>query len=289
MRTFAARISGIALAGMAMLSLAGCVSTFNALVVPTDGYRIETDLAYGNLGRQKLDLYVPDGLTQPAPVILFFYGGSWQDGEKETYRAVGQALASKGFIVAVADYRVYPEARFPDFVDDGAQAVRFLREAVKARGGDPARLYLAGHSAGAHIAAMLASDPVYLRKVGGDFSWLRGVVGIAGPYDILPFKDKTLIEIFGGANRAETQPITHIDGKRPPMLLATGDDDTTVSPRNTERMAARLKAVGSPVTVKIYPGVGHVGIILSLWPGFRSKTTLREDIVDFVRSVEAAG
>jgi acetyl esterase/lipase len=232
---------------------------------------------------------VPEGLTAPAPVILFFYGGSWQNGEKETYRGVGQALSSEGFIVAVADYRVYPQARFPDFIDDGAQAISFLRNAVKTHGGDPSRLYLAGHSAGAHIAVMLASDPAYLRKIGGDFSWLRGVIGIAGPYDILPLKDKTLIEIFGGANRPETQPITFIDGKRPPMLLVTGDDDTTVSPRNTERMADRLKVADSPVTVKIYPGVGHVGIILSLWPGFRSKTSLREDIVDFVRGADAGG
>ncbi len=289
MKTALARVAGFAFAALALLSLAGCTTTFNALVVPSEGYRVEADLAYGNGARQKMDLYVPEGLTAPAPVILFFYGGSWQSGEKATYRGVGQALASKGFIVAVADYRVYPEVRFPDFVDDGAQAVRFLRSAVKTRGGDPSRLYLAGHSAGAHIAVMLASDPTYLRKVGGELSWLRGVVGVAGPYDILPLTDKTLIEIFGGANRAETQPITFIEGKRPPMLLVTGDDDDTVSPRNTEQMAERLKAVGSPVTVKIYPGVGHVGIILSLWPGFRSKTTLREDIVDFVRGVEAGG
>lgn len=287
MMTIGARVARGVLVGLALLTLGGCVSTFNAVVVPSDGYRIEADVAYSSLERQKLDLYVPEGLTEPAPVILFFYGGSWQSGEKETYRGVGQALASKGFIVAIADYRVYPEVRFPDFVDDGAKAVSFVRDNVKTYGGDPSRLYLAGHSAGAHIAVLLASDPAYLRKVGGSFAWLRGVIGLAGPYNILPLKDKTLIDIFGGANRTETQPITFIDGKRPPMLLATGDDDTTVSPLNTERMAERLRAVGSPVTVKIYPGVGHVGIILSLWPGFRSNTTLREDIGDFVRGVEA--
>lgn len=267
----------------AALSIAGCLAMVNAFV-PGEGYRVEPDVPYGSDPRQRLDLYVPDRLSGPAPVILFFYGGSWQSGQKSDYRAFGQIFASKGIIVAVADYRVYPKVRFPAFVEDGALAVKYLRAAVKSRGGDPSRLYVAGHSAGAHIAVMLASDPAYLRKAGGDFAWLRGAIGIAGPYDILPLRDKKLIEIFGGANRAETQPITHIDGIRPPMLLVTGDDDDTVSPLNTDRMAKRLRNAGSPVTVKIYRGVGHVGIILSLMPGFRSKTTLQQDVVDFVQS-----
>ncbi len=286
MRQFLTRLVLGAVAAAAALSLAGCLSMVNAFV-PSEGYRIEADHSYGSDPRQKLDLYVPDNLNGPAPVILFFYGGSWQNGEKGDYRAFGQAFASQGFVVAVADYRVYPQVRFPAFVEDGALAVRYLRGEVKSRGGDPSRLYVAGHSAGAYIAVMLASDPAYLRKAGGDFGWLRGAIGIAGPYDILPLRDRTLIDIFGGANRPETQPITHIDGVRPPMLLATGDDDNTVSPLNTDRMAQRLRDAGSPVTVQIYPGVGHAGIILSLMPGFRSKTTLREDMVDFVRSTDA--
>jgi acetyl esterase/lipase len=275
---FAKRVA----AAVAALSVAGCLAMVNAFV-PDDGYRVEPDLPYGSDPRQRLDLYVPDNLSGPAPVILFFYGGSWQSGKKSDYRAFGQTFASKGFIVAVADYRVYPQVRYPAFVEDGALAVKFLREQVTSRGGDSSRLFVAGHSAGAHIAVMLASNPSYLRGTGGDFTWLRGAIGIAGPYDILPLRDRTLIDIFGGANRPETQPITHIDGRRPAMLLVTGDDDDTVSPLNTDRMAARLSAVGSPVTVKIYPGVGHVGIILSLVPGFRSKTTLEQDIVAFVQ------
>ncbi|NOT41600.1 MAG: alpha/beta hydrolase [Alphaproteobacteria bacterium] len=283
MSKFLVRLARLAVAGAAALSVAGCLAMVNTFV-PGDGYRVEADLAYGSDPRQKLDLYVPEGLDGAAPVILFFYGGSWQNGEKSDYRAFGQTFAGKGFIVAVADYRVYPQVRFPGFVEDGALAVKYLRAQVKLRGGDPSRLYVAGHSAGAYIAVMLASDPAYLRKAGGDFGWLRGAIGIAGPYDILPLTDKTLIDIFGGVNRAETQPITHIDGVRPPMLLVTGDDDDTVSPLNAERMAKRLRAAGSPVTVNIYPGVGHAGIILSLMPGFRSKTTLEHDIVQFVQT-----
>lgn len=252
------------------------------LAVPGDGYRIARDLAYGSDPRQKLDLYVPDHLTAPAPVLLFFYGGSWESGSKSYYKALGQAFASKGIIVAVADYRLYPQVRYPAFVEDGARAFAFLHAQAAAHGGDTARLFVSGHSAGAYIAMMLAADPRYLRAAGADPAWIAGVIGMAGPYDFLPLQDKNLIEIFGGANRPETQPITYIDGKRPPMLLTYGTDDTTVLPRNALAMAAKLRSFHSPVEVKSYTGVGHVGIILSLAPGFRGRTTLRQDILDFV-------
>ncbi len=254
------------------------------LAIPRSGYRIVRDLAYGSDPRQKLDLYVPDHLQAKAPVILFFYGGSWQGGSKDLYLGFGQAFASEGIIVAVADYRVYPQVRYPSFVEDGAAAFTYVHAHAAQYGGDPSRVFLAGHSAGAHIAVMLAADERYLRKAGADPAWVRGVIGIAGPYNFLPLTDKKLIALFGGANRADTQPITYVDGKRPPMLLATGTDDTTVEPHNTTDLAAKLKSFGSKVEVKTYPGVGHIGIILSLAPGFRGNTTLRQDILRFVRT-----
>lgn len=254
------------------------------LAVPRDGYRIERDLAYGPDVRQRLDLYVPDDLSAPAPVLLFFYGGSWEGGSKSYYKALGQAFASKGIIVAVADYRIYPQVRYPAFVEDGARALQFLHAHVAAHGGDPARIFVSGHSAGAYIAVMLAADPQYLRAAGAAPGGIRGVIGIAGPYNFLPLQDQNLIAIFGGANRPETQPINYIDGKRPPMLLTYGTDDTTVLPLNTLSMAAKLRSFNSPVEVKSYASVGHIGIILSLAPGFRGRTTLRQDILDFVQS-----
>ena len=149
-------------------------------------------------------------------------------------------------------------------------------------GGDPKKLFLAGHSAGAHIAVMLDSNLPYLKAAGADPAWVRGVIGIAGPYDFLPLTDPKLIALFGGDRVAATQPINFIDGKRAPMLLAYGTADDTVAPKNTINMAAKLKSVGSEVEVKSYPGVGHIGIILSLAPGFRGNTTLRDDIANFV-------
>jgi acetyl esterase/lipase len=279
MRRNLARLGALTLA---LLSAACLPATLLNLAVSKAGYRRIRDLAYGPGARQKLDLYIPDGLKAPAPVILFFYGGSWQSGEKSWYPAFGQAFASKGIIVAIADYGLYPQVKYPAFLDDSAMAARFVHEKIAAYGGNPEYLFLAGHSAGAYNAVMLASDPRYLNKVHGGPSWVRGVIGISGPYDFLPLKSADLIDIFGGDRREDTQPIVHIDAKRPPMFLVTGADDTTVLPRNTKRMAARLRSFDSTVVERIYPGIGHIGIILSVAKPFRSRTPLRDDIVNFV-------
>jgi len=265
-----------------VLSACSPAALLNTLLVPNDGYTVKRDVAYGADPRQKLDIYVPDHLSAPAPVLVFFYGGSWQTGSKDIYKFFGQAFASKGIVTVVADYRLYPQVKFPLFVEDAANAFKFVHDEIPNYGGDPNRLFLAGHSAGAHIAVMLDSNLSYLKAAGADPAWVRGVIGIAGPYDFLPLTDPKLIDLFGGDRVAATQPITFIDGKRAPMLLAYGTDDKTVSPKNSTRMAAKLRSFGSEVEVKSYPGVGHIGIILSLAPGFRGNTTLREDITNFV-------
>ena len=267
------------------LAMAGCSpGPVINLFISREGYKIHENLAYGAYPRQKIDVYTPDHLTANAPVILFFYGGSWENGRKEDYLAFGETFATKDIVVAVADYRIYPEVRYPDFVKDGAAALAYVHAHIAEYGGDPDRIFVAGHSAGAYIAVMLAADPHYLEKAGAKLSWVRGVIGIAGPYDFLPLHDPDLIRIFGGANRIDTQPITYVDGKRPPMLLATGDSDETVSPGNARRMAAKLRCYGSPVEEAIYPGIGHIGILLSLAPGMRDNTTLRADMIKFVNS-----
>jgi len=278
--------TGVAALLSAVLAACSPVSLLN-LAVSRDGYRVVRDIAYGPDARQKLDFYVPDAPPPRMPVMLFFYGGSWQSGSKDLYLALGQAFASAGIMVAVADYRLYPQVRYPAFIQDGARAFAFVRAHAARYGGDPARLFLAGHSAGAYNAVMLAADNKYLRNAGADVSEICGVIGIAGPYDFLPLEDDHLIAIFGGANLPDTQPIRHIDGRRPPMLLATGTGDTTVLPRNSYRLAEKLKSLGSPVRLAAYPGAGHIGILLSLAQGFRGRTSLRGDVLGFVESTKA--
>ncbi|HEY1837296.1 MAG TPA: alpha/beta hydrolase [Rhizomicrobium sp.] len=264
--------------------LAGCSPFLLNPFVPRGGYTVERNIAFGNGPRQKLDIYIPDGLTKPAPVLIFFYGGSWQDGDKDGYRWVGQTFASHGIVTVLANYRLYPPNLYPSFVQDGALALRYVHDEIAKAGGDPERVFVSGHSAGAYNAIMLASDPKFVHDVGGDLSWIRGAIGIAGPYDFLPMTDPKIITIFGGANNPATQPITYIDGKRPPMLLVDGTADKTVDPGNVTRMAAKLRANGSEVQTKLYPGVGHIGIILSLAPILRTDTTLENDMVRFIDS-----
>lgn len=267
----------LAVAGSSALSVGAPLFD---LSIPKSGYTVRRDLVYGDDPRARLDLYVPDGLTTPAPVILFFYGGSWQSGSKDIYRAFGQAFASAGIIAAVADYRLYPQVKYPAFIEDGALAVRFVHERIAEHGGDPTRLFVSGHSAGAYIAAMLACNPAYLGEA--RYEWIRGVIGIAGPYDFLPLHDPALIEIFGGDRVMATQPIKYAGSRTPPMLLAHGTADRTVGAGNSRRMAKRLREAGNAIELIEYRGASHLGIILSLAHGFRGNSTLRDDMLRFI-------
>ena len=278
------KIKALVAAALAAM-LPGC-SPFSAvnLLVPRSGYTVHRNLAFGADPRQRLDVYAPHGLNAPAPVLLFFYGGSWQTGNRGDYLAFGQAFASAGIVTVVADYRLYPAVKYPAFVEDAAGAMAWLHAHVGEYGGDSARIFVSGHSAGAYNAVMLGSEAKFIESRGGRLDWIRGVIGIAGPYDFLPMQDPEYVDMFHGRNNLDSMPVNHVNGKRPSMLLATGDDDTTVYPRNTASMAAKLRAFSSPVQEVHYPGTGHVGILLSLVPGFRGTTNLRQDMLDFIRT-----
>jgi len=269
------------LAIVSTLMLTGCVALFNA-TIPTDGYARHTNVAYGDHQRQALDVYVPTGLSKPAPVLLFFYGGSWQSGKKDYYRFVGQAFASQGFVTVIADYRLYPEVYFPEFMDDAAKALVYVHAHIGEYGGDRKNIFVAGHSAGAFNAIMLAANSDYVTRAGGKPSWIRGAIGIAGPYDFLPMTDPDIIALFSKQPSAKTQPIHYITRAMPPTFLATGDADDTVLPRNSRNVAAKMKSVGGDVALHEYPGLGHIGIVVALADGFRSKAPLLDDITAFV-------
>jgi acetyl esterase/lipase len=224
------------------------------------------DIPYAQDARHTLDICRPRGAAV-APVVVFFYGGGWRSGSKRLYRYVARALARRGYVAVLPDYRIYPEVRYPDFLVDGAAAVRWTKDNVARFGGDPQKIFLMGHSAGAHIAAMLAVDPVWLRKTGlAPDRDIAGLIGLAGPYDFLPLRDQTLKIIFGGADRPETQPICHVAPGVPPALLVTGDADKVVDPGNSTRFADRLRAAGNDATALIYPRVGHFNIVAALSP-----------------------
>jgi acetyl esterase/lipase len=239
-------------------------------------------LAYGERPRQKLDVYKPRHAAK-APVVVFFYGGTWQGGSRGLYSFVGASLAAQGVVTVVPDYSIFPPARFPTFIEDAARAVRFSRTSAAQWGGDPSRLVLMGHSAGAYIAAMVSFDPHWLEQVGlNSQTDLAGFIGLAGPYDFLPIESRTLRTIFGGANRAETQPISFVTGKEAPSLLITARRDRLVSPRNSRRMAAKIRDHGGVAEELTYGGVGHLTLIGAFAPGLRVLAPVLRDATQFV-------
>ncbi len=251
------------------------------------GIKFIRSIAYAEHSRHRLDVCRPAAAVA-APVVVFFYGGAWRSGNKGLYRYVAKALARRGYVAVVPDYRIFPQARYPDFLEDGAQVVRWAKDNVGRFGGDPDKIFLKGHSAGAHIAAMLSIDARWLNQVGlAPGRDIAGLIGISGPYDYLPLRDETLKVIFGGADRQETQPIFHVTSGAPPSLLMTGGRDRLVEPGNATRLAERLVAAGNTATVKTYRRVGHYFTIAAVAPLLRLFVPVLRDIDAFIAATLA--
>ena len=253
-------------------------------LTPRGGYSAELDLPYGALPRQRLDLYRPEQPKPGAPTVVFFYGGAWEFGDKGDYRFVAQALASRGYAVAVPDYRLYPQVRYPAFLEDGAAAVAWLRRNGAAHGLSGGPLALMGHSAGAYIAVMLTVDGRWLNAVGtSPCAAVAAAVGLSGPYDFLPLTEPNLKEIFGPEDsRPQTQPVTHVDGRAPPLLLLSGDADTRVRPRNSASLAERVHARGGRAKTVVYQGLGHVQTVAALARPLRWLAPVLDDVDRFL-------
>jgi len=272
----------------ALLALAGCspASLLNGISrVSGDPARLAASgEAFGTDPRHKLDVWVPRRLpAKPLPVVVFFYGGGWVMGERAEYGFAGRAFAARGFVAIVPDYRLGPATRFPGFVEDGALAVKWARDHAARFGGDPKRISLSGHSAGAYIAAMIALDRRYLSDIGVDPKVIRSAALLSGPYDFYPFTEQRGRDALGQWPRPEeTQPITFARADAPPLLLIHGGADTIARPYNSQRLAERLIKFGAPVTLRIYPGKSHVDTVKSLSPLLRGATPALADSVAFV-------
>lgn len=260
------------------------LTLFNSVMPKDGGVRVAVhDAAFGPDRLQRLDVYVPkrpSGAT--LPIVIFFYGGSWNSGTKDGYSFVGRALAARGFVVAIPDYRLVPQVHYPAFLEDNAAAVRWVRAHAAEFGGDPDRLVLAGHSAGAYNAAMLALDPRWLGK---DRASVRALVGLAGPYDFLPFDGPVVKQAFAGvADPITTQPIHYVQRGDPPAFLATGMKDDTVRPANSDSLAGKLQAVGGKVERVRYPKVGHAGIVTAIAKPLRGRASVLDDMTVFIHA-----
>jgi acetyl esterase/lipase len=272
----------------AVLALAACspLPALNALV-PEGGMVRHEDIAYGPDARQRLDVYTPRRASGNTPVVVFFYGGSWKAGDRGSYLFVAQALASRGFVVVIPDYRLFPQVRFPAFMEDAAAAIAWTEREIGHHGGDPKRIYSMGHSAGAQIATLVAYDERFLRAEGLGRDAIRGVIGMAGPYDFVPSDPDIRATLSAEGSFERAMPARHVRGGEPRTLLITAGRDTTVEPGNTDRLLARLRAANVPVTDRRFPDYNHYTLVGRLAAPFRDEALL-DAIAEFIRSEPAS-
>ncbi len=254
---------------------------FNALVPKEDASILwQKDMAYGPDPRQKLDIYMPRQNDKPPPIVVFVHGGSWQEGNKNSYGFVGRAFAAQGFMTIVMSYRLHPENRYPAFVDDVDLALRWARDNGKSLGGDPEKIFAVGHSAGAYNLAMAVLDKRYAENR----TKLAGVVTLAGPFDFVPLDSHITIEVFGNLpDLPSTQPVNHARADAPPFLILHGSTDTLVFPRNAIALDKALREAGAQSTLKIYEGISHADIMLALSTWMRGRAPTLEDSVGFMK------
>ncbi len=285
-RTLLAAVAPLAAAA----SLTGCSwsSLLNA-AAPKQGIQRRRDIAYGPDPRHRLDYYyASQSLNESGRsrgVIMFFHGGSWRSGSKDDYAFVGYRLAQEGFEAIIANYRLVPEIRFPVFVEDAAQVVAWTADNSESPVSGRDDLFVMGHSAGAHIAAMAALDARFLAVHGLDPAIrLKGWIGLSGPYDFLPFSSRSVAEVFEVGDPGESQPINFVDAGRtgPPALIITGNDDTTVLPRNSRNLARAIQQAGGQAQLISYDTVGHAGTLLAFGPSITSSAPVLRDLNRFV-------
>lgn len=269
---------------MAMFTRPSSIELFNAVMLHDRGaLRVAADVAYGGGEKRKLDVYVPAGTVEDAPVLVYFYGGGWNSGTRKGYEFLGRAFASRGIVTVIPDYRPHPEGRYPGFLEDSAAAVAWVQDQIGDYGGDPSRIFLAGHSAGAYNAAMLAMDNRWLQGAGAAREAIAGWLGLAGPYDFLPLDVEASIRTFSHVNDLpSTQPINHASEGDPPAFIANGYDDTIVGKHHVERLSAKFGPLGIQHTPRIYDGIEHFWIMLSIARPLRWRLGVFNEMVGFI-------
>jgi acetyl esterase/lipase len=283
----ASRVCQILLS-LAMLLLSACsAASFGIANFPARFAHCErtANVPFGPATWQRADVYQPLRTTGPVPVIVFWYGGAWTEGNKDEYRFVGTALASLGFVAVLPDYRVYPEVKFPAFLDDAAAAVAWVQSHAAQFGGDPHRIVLMGHSAGAHMAAMLAINHAYLRRAGVDTHNIAGLIGLSGPYELVP-NTATLYAIFDAPYTPhDWQVLPYVSSDAPPTLLIQGASDRLVRVSNTLHLGDALRQKNVPVQVVVYPHRGHGDTVAALSWAARFRSPTLADIDGFMHTL----
>ncbi len=249
-------------------------------ITPSGSYKLAKDIAYGDGQRHRLDIYQPNTPRLGAPIVMFIHGGSWDTGSKNMYKFIGEAFASQGYSVVIPDYRLYPDVVYPKFLEDSAAAIAYIARRYPDQG-----LVVMGHSAGAYNAMMVAVAPEYLRAQGVEIcQTIAGVVGLAGPYGAFPLKAEPLVTVFPDRHGGDDAPVNLVNGPTPPIFLAIGDKDTTVSELHSRKLQQIIHARGGKADFKTYPDLNHTDVVKVLSRYFDGGAELKGDILSFIET-----
>lgn len=226
--------------------------------------------SFGTDPLQKLDFWAAKDKAKPAPIVIFVHGGGWKRGDKRNATGADKVthFLEQGYAVASVNYRLVPAAKVEDQAADVAAAFAWLRSNATKLNIDPARMVLMGHSAGAHLVALVGTDPAYARAAGFALSDIRGVIPLDGAaYDVAAqiadggkFMHDTYVQAFGSdpARQKALSPTLHADGPNAPafLILHVDRDD---GKRQSEGLGAALRKAGTPAQVTRIEGRGLVG------------------------------
>lgn len=264
------------------------LSAVDRLTGGSGGAELKARIATGEHPDQKLLIWAPkQAPSQQAlrPVLFFVHGGSWNSGDPESYDFVGRTFVEQGFVVVLSGYRLGDKGKYPGMIEDTARAFAWVHDEIEAYGGDPQRVVIAGHSAGAYNMMMIALEEKWLARHSLSPNNIAGVIGISGPYDFLPLESESTIASFGHFEDLDaTQPINHVKGSAPPMLLIHGEKDTTVGVFHSRNLSGLLEGAGHSPVLELYPEMNHTDPIISIASPWRGRRDIPAKIADFVRS-----
>jgi acetyl esterase/lipase len=241
----------------------------------------------------RLDVYSPES-GSGHPVLVFVHGGSWDSYHKELFAPVAMKLVPEGMVVVIPDYTLYPDAGYEQMTREVAAAVSWTLENVTAFGGDPGRVIVAGHSAGAHLSALAIMDERWLEAAGHSSREICGWVGMSGVYDVQAEADywrargdepRTMTAVMGGAQRfGQASPISYVRPDLPPVLLIHGQEDKTVPVEIAVDLQARLQGAGANSELKIYPQAGHTDFLFDAL--LEDRAPVVADLAEFVHQCQ---
>ena len=266
----------LGLCGLFLFAACAPVQFLNG-ITPTGSYSKIKNVSYGPLKRQKLDMYRAERPKANTPILVYIHGGGWTDGSKDIYKFLAQGFTSEGYDIAVPNYRLHPEGKYPMMLEDSAKAVAYI-----ARENPDRPLLVMGHSAGGYNSLMIAMDDQYMKAEGVDICrHIAGIVSLAGPTGVYPLKEEPYITIFPDRFTGTDAPIHHVKGSMPAVFFGHGSDDDTVHPKNSETLAQKITERGGRATYKLYDGMSHTGAAQVLSNYFDGKQTLKDDIISF--------